>query len=267
MRAFSLLVVLLVGFVTAVIFAAYPLLDLQIAGYFQQPESKSLFRYLNPYLAAVRDHSTAMTVTFILLPLFSILLKLCWPSAPMLIPARASILIIATFALGPGLMANGILKSHWHRPRPEAVAEFGGKLPFVQWWDSRGACSRNCSFVSGEVAAASALLAPAVMIPPPWRYPAVGAALLYVSGISFLRVAFGRHFVTDIIFSVVFVALIVWLLHGFLFTWRRTRLSEASAELGIEKVGMAIRSRLGIRQFARRQTSTSRPRLDDRRRG
>ncbi len=241
MRGIGLFLVLLLGSITAAVFAFEPLLDLQIAAYFQQPDVKDLLHWLNPYLAAIRDHSTALTVFFTLLPVCSILVKLIWPQGPMLVPARAAFLIIATFALAPGLLANGILKSHWHRPRPAAIVEFGGTQAFVPWWDPRGACSRNCSFVSGEATAAFALLAPAVVVPSPWRYPAIGAVVAYGTGISLVRVAFGRHFLTDVIFSALFAALIVWLLHGFIYRWKWTRLTEASAERLIEKAGLALR--------------------------
>jgi len=244
MRGLGLIIILLVGFITSVAFAADPLLDLKIAGYFQQPDIKDLFHRLNPYFATVRNYATAISAFFVFFPLFAILAKLIWPQSPMLIPARAAILTVATFALGPGLLANGILKSHWHRPRPEMVTQFGGKLPYVQWWDRRGACGKNCSFISGEAAAAASLLAPAVIVPPPWRYPAIGAVVVYGTGISFLRLAFGRHFLTDIIFAGVFTALIVWFLHGIMFRWKWTRLDEASVERALEKTGLAIRSKL-----------------------
>jgi lipid A 4'-phosphatase len=109
----------------------------------------------------------------------------------------------------------------------------------MRWWDPRGECTGNCSFVSGEASSAYAMLAPAVALPPPWRYPAIGAALLYGSMIGLVRMALGGHFLTDVIFAGVLTALIVWLLHGLLYRWPRTRLSEQS----IEKAVLAIRSK------------------------
>ena len=58
--------------------------------------------------------------------------------------------MVATLALAPGLLTNVILKSHWGRPRPIDVVEFGGDQHFVPWWDPRGDCPDNCSFVAGE---------------------------------------------------------------------------------------------------------------------
>jgi lipid A 4'-phosphatase len=248
MRGAGLIVVLLLALVTSVVFAADPLLDLEIAAYFQRPDIKEFLHGINPFLAAVRDLSTAISVVCVLLPVCAIAIKLIWPRGPMLMPARAAILIMATFALAPGLLANVILKSHWHRPRPPAIIEFGGSQPFEQWWDIHGACSGNCSFVSGEASAAFALLAPAAIVPPAWRYPAMGAVLVYGTAIGLVRVAVGRHFLTDIIFASVFTGLIVWILHGFLFRWKWTRLREASLDRMLEKAGLALRSKLGSRR-------------------
>ena len=32
----------------------------------------------------------------------------------------------------------------------QEITEFGGQEPFRPWWDPRGACPNNCSFVAGE---------------------------------------------------------------------------------------------------------------------
>ena len=104
---------------------------------------------------------------------------------------------------------------------------------------TRGACEINCSFVSGEASSAYAMLAPAVALPPPWRAPAIGAALFYGTMIGLVRMARGGHFLTDVIFAGILTAFIVWLLHGLLYRWRRTRLSEQT----FEKAVLAMRSK------------------------
>src|SRR5271167_4196762 len=53
---------------------------------------------------------------------------------------RAMIFLIATIAIGPGLIVNLGLKGHWHRPRPVHTQEFGGSDSFRPWYDDRGAC-------------------------------------------------------------------------------------------------------------------------------
>ena len=65
---------------------------------------------------------------------------------------------------------------------------------FVPWWDPRGDCPNNCSFVSGDVAGAFWTLAPAALAPPQWRALAYGAALALGAGMSVLRIMAGAPF-------------------------------------------------------------------------
>jgi lipid A 4'-phosphatase len=158
--------------------------------------------------------------------------------------ARAALLVIFAFVLGPTLLANGILKPHSGRPRPAAVVELGGTQPFVQWWDLSGECDGNCSFVSGEASGAYALLAPAAVVPAPWRTLVIGGALAYGTAIGVMRMAVQSHFATDVVFSGVFMALIVWLLHGCIFRWKRTRLTEDHVGLFLGLCRARVKARI-----------------------
>ena len=80
---------------------------------------------------------------------------------------RAMIFLIATIAIGPGVIVNLGLKDHWHRPRPYQTQDFNGRDPFKPWYDDGGECKKNCSFVSGEAATGFWMVAPASVLPPP----------------------------------------------------------------------------------------------------
>ena len=54
--------------------------------------------------------------------------------------------------VGPGLVANTVLKDNWGRARPKHVAEFNGASTFTPPLLPARECHRNCSFVSGEAA-------------------------------------------------------------------------------------------------------------------
>ncbi len=88
---------------------------------------------------------------------------------------RAMIFLIATMIIGPGLIVNLGFKDHWHRPRPIQTQDFNGPDPFMPWYDSGGGCKKNCSFVSGEASTGFWMVAPASVLPPPWRAPAIVA--------------------------------------------------------------------------------------------
>jgi membrane-associated phospholipid phosphatase len=112
---------------------------------------------------------------------------------------RAVIFVIATMIIGPGLIVNLGLKNHMHRPRPVQTQEFGGPSEFQPWYEDDGACKKNCSFVSGEAATGFWMVAPASVAPPPWRGPAIVAAFVFGIGASLLRLAFGGHYLSDVL--------------------------------------------------------------------
>jgi lipid A 4'-phosphatase len=171
-----------------------------------------------------------------------LLIKMVRPTLPMLIPGRAVIFLVLTFALGPGLLVNGILKEYWSRPRPAEVMTFGGDKAFVAWWDPRGTCDQNCSFVSGETSMAAWTFAPAVLIPGPLGAIAIGAATLFTLGMATMRLIAGGHFFTDVAFAILFTLLIVWTMHGMIYRWPRTKLDENTIENALAGVGLFIRN-------------------------
>jgi membrane-associated phospholipid phosphatase len=143
-----------------------------------------------------------------------------------------------TLALAPGVLVNVILKEHWDRPRPVHVTQFSGSDAFVPWWDPRGNCPTNCSFVSGDVAGAFWTLAPAALAPPAWRGLAYAGALAVGIGISLLRIITGAHFITDVVFAGVFTFLVIWIVHGLVYRRPRTRLTDEAVERAIERIAL-----------------------------
>ena len=139
--------------------------------------------------------------------------------------------------MGPGIVVNVIMKDYSGRPRPMYVTEFGGKDQFLPWWDMRGPCTKNCSFVAGEPSGAFWTMAPAAVAPPHWRAAAYGAALVFGAAVGVLRMSAGGHFFTDVVFGGVVIFLVIWLVHGLLYRWRATRLTDAGIERVLERIG------------------------------
>lgn len=122
-------------------------------------------------------------------------------------------LVIWTVLLSTVLLINLILKELWGRPRPYRVEEFGGEHPFVLPGTISNYCESNCSFVSGEASSAAWMFAFLVFLPNQWRLP-VGVVLsVYLVFFSGLRIAFGRHFLSDVTLSVLFTLCIMALLN------------------------------------------------------
>jgi len=234
MNRTGLLIALGLAAAVGLLFGLYPKLDLDLAGLFFNPAADGFWGRVDPVLNGLRDLSR-LTVTLLALPAgLALVGKLILPRRPMLIPGRAAVLMIAALGLGPGLVTNTILKNHWGRPRPIDVIAFGGDQHFVPWWDPRGDCPENCSFVAGEPSGAFWTLALAALVPATWRPLAYGAAVAFGTGIGLVRMAAGGHFFTDIVFAGIFTFLIVWLLHGLFFRWRTTRISDRAVERALE---------------------------------
>lgn len=112
---------------------------------------------------------------------------------------KAEALAIAAYLVGPILVVNGILKAYSGRPRPVDVTLFGGDLSFVSAGDFSGSCLSNCSFVSGEAAAAGWLLCLLPLLRGRWRH-LIGAVIIDISfAAPMLRVVMGSHFLSDAI--------------------------------------------------------------------
>jgi lipid A 4'-phosphatase len=258
MNRTGLWIALAVAVVAGLAFGLYPDLDLRLAGLFYHPERPGPWAGSEPLWQHLRDASRWL-VALIAAPAFvALVLKLILPRRRLLMSGRAVLFLVASLAVGPGIVANAIFKENWGRTRPVQVTQFGGDKTFVAWWDPRGACPKNCSFVAGEPSGAFWTLAPAALAPPQWRALAYGGAIAFGVGVGLVRMAAGGHFASDVAFAGVFMFLTVWLLHGLIYRWPRTRLAHESVERAIERIALPAHD--GVRHaFARLGVLARRP--------
>jgi lipid A 4'-phosphatase len=198
------------------VFAIWPDLDLEVAHYFYDGGGfigrDALERFGRDFFRVT---------PFVVLAVFAALwlakrrgVALRWAPS-----GRAVIFLIATIAIGPGLIVNLGLKDHWRRPRPVQTQDFNGPSPFMPWYETNGECKKNCSFVSGEAATGFWMVAPASVLPPPWRAPAIGAAFAFGVGASLLRMAFGGHYLSDVLLGGLITLVVIEIARRLL--WRR----------------------------------------------
>ncbi|SJZ92599.1 phosphatase PAP2 family protein [Consotaella salsifontis] len=124
--------------------------------------------------------------------------------------ARQPIWLLCGLALGPGLIVNGLLKEFWGRPRPVNLDVFGGSAAHQMVWVISERCDENCSFVSGEASSSAWLVAAALVTPKQVRPYATAITLLYAISLSLNRIAFGGHFLSDVVLA--------WLICGLVFS-------------------------------------------------
>jgi membrane-associated PAP2 superfamily phosphatase len=241
MNRTGLIVALGLAAVVGLTFGLFPQLDLRLVRPFHAIIDKdhNVFAWrLYAPLARTRDVGLWIPTLLVAVPVVAVLLKLVLPRRRMLVSGRAALFLIATMALGPGLLVNVALKDHWGRPRPVDVSVLGGEQHFVPWWDPRGDCPGNCSFVSGDVSGAAWTFAPAALAPPAWRALAYAGAMALTLAMTALRVSVGAHFVSDAAFAGIFTFLTIWLMHGLIYRWPRTRLREGAVEAALARLAL-----------------------------
>jgi membrane-associated PAP2 superfamily phosphatase len=217
----SLLAIGVVAVGVGLVFGVWPRLDLKASALFYDAVQRDWPWARDPTLTAIRDLNEFITRTILAAAVIALLFAAAGARALAIMTPRVAVFLLAVLGLAPGLIANAIFKAHWGRPRPSQVTALGGGLDFVPWWSPFGQCGRNCSFFSGEAAGAFCLLAVAVMLPARYRPIAIAAAIVWGLIVGFTRLAMGGHFLSDVLFAGVSTALVIWLLHGLFFRWRR----------------------------------------------
>lgn len=191
-------------------------IDKDVAGLFYDPAHGFAARK-EPLFATLRISTriAAYTVTVFLL------VGLGWRvvlGRPYFGLGRAAVVYLAVmFALGPGLLVNGVLKEYWGRARPSQIVEFGGTKQYTPPLLIADQCDHNCSFVSGEGSLGFAFCAFGFAARTKRRRRigfAAGCAL--GSAFGMLRIAQGGHFLSDVFFGGVAMVLLAWLLHRWL---------------------------------------------------
>lgn len=192
---------------TSLVFWAIPGLDILVARWFYSP-SDGFFLSSDPRLRLLRASSSWALAGVVSIALFR-LAREAFKGALVWSRVRTPIWLLSALALGPGLLVNGLLKANWGRPRPIMIDAFGGDAAHQKVWVVSDWCDRNCSFVSGEASSAAWLVAAALVTPKAIRPAAIATAVVYAGALSLNRIAFGGHFLSDIVLA--------WLLCGLVF--------------------------------------------------
>ena len=200
------------------VLAIHPGFDLDVAGVFYQPphhfigdtpvgEVARYVAWIGPFVLLVALMLAGLGALVGLWPAR-------WAPGP-----RSLVLIVLSFALSPGLFVYGTFKPLAHRPRPHSVVELGGPDTFRPFTRFDGACTHSCSFPSGETAGSLWTIAPASLVPLPWRGVAIAGAILFGAATGLLRIAFGGHFLSDVLGAAFFTLLSVLVVRWLISVW------------------------------------------------
>jgi len=180
-------------------------IDLAVARSLYLPPGQFLFAG-DPVIGAVRRLANSLALPVILGALALGLWSWRRRRAVLGVDPRRAAFVVLALALGPGLVVNALLKEHIGRARPAQLEIFGGDARFTPAWTPSDQCATNCSFVSGDVAAAAAMLAPALLVAVRWRALAIGAVVALTTIVAIARMTVGAHFLSDVVTA----ALLTW---------------------------------------------------------
>ncbi len=203
-------VLCLAGLLTAVVFVSAPVIDLWVAGLFADGQAgfplarAAIPRWFNKFI-------NNLAIVMGVFGLFGLGYTALRGGRVAGLGLRAYTFLVMSLVIAPGLVVNALFKNNWGRARPRQITEFGGTQEFSPPLVIANQCERNCSFVSGDAAMGFAVLAVALLIPFA-RPTLVKLALAFGAFIGGIRIIQGAHFLSDVIFSGIFVCLIILIL-------------------------------------------------------
>ena len=205
------------GLAGAVIFAALPQIDLGISRLFYLGNNTFLFS--KPGVGtAMRE---AVRWIFILATVGAVagFIGVAFASRrPFGLGFAAWVYLLLTIGLGAGLIANVAFKDQWGRARPNQIMQFGGAKQFTAPLTRADQCERNCSFVSGEASSIFVIgFAIALLAEASRRRRLLIAAIAAGSFAGLLRIGGGGHFLSDVFFAGVFMAIVARVVYWLLF--------------------------------------------------
>lgn len=194
-----LIAALIATAVISLVFLIWPGLDLWAAGL--SYSDTGFEAASNPLLKALRKSSSWAVALTALTALFFLVRAVVRHRLAFVRQAPRAIVSLLGLLIGPGLLVNTLLKNEWGRPRPHEIAPFGGEAPYVPVWQITRWCDDNCSFTSGEGASSAWIVGSVALLPPPWRARLLIPAVIYGAALSINRIAFGGHFLSDVLLS------------------------------------------------------------------
>ena len=100
------------------------------------------------------------------------------------------------------VVINLLLKNMWGRARPNEILDLGGKESFSAWFEISDACSKNCSFVSGDAAVGFSIV---VLYFLTNKIIFLWMSLVCGLSLGLIRIFEGGHFTSDVLAALVVV--------------------------------------------------------------
>jgi len=204
------------GLLATLVFLTFPKIDLGISSAFHARNGTFSGQSLR-WVQALRGSFSGAFYLFVGVSLAGLVLTRYRARKWLTLDDKQWLFLAMCLSLGPGILANVVLKDHWGRARPKQVVEFGGAKMFTSPMIPTDQCANNCSFVSGEAAAIFMPFYALGLIVPQWTAALLAAGTVCGFAAGFVRIAQGAHFLSDVIFAGVFMAVTAGLAYRAMF--------------------------------------------------
>lgn len=210
--AFGIVVAIALGLAAAILFIIYPEIDLAFSALFTDAAGK-FHHGETPTVRFARETFNFLFAAYCVTAVAGLAGAL-FLSRRLFGQGRREWLYLVLCAItGPGVVTNLLFKDHWGRARPVQIEEFGGDLSFSPALFFSEQCERNCSFVSGEASSIYLMFFALAMLLPPSRTRLMLSGIFLGSVAGLIRIAAGGHFLSDVIFAGIFMALTAQILY------------------------------------------------------
>lgn len=199
------------GLAAAIVFVGFPQIDIVVSRLFVLDNGQFVFNYPS----TGRDLRYVFKIFFFIacaIALVALVCSLYFTRDVLKLSSLSWLFLILCLVLGPGLMANTILKNNWGRARPMHIEEFGGSKEFTPVLEYSDQCETNCSFISGEAASMFMLFFALAFLFPRRTRILFACGIISGTTVGLVRVGQGGHFISDVIFAGIFMALLVMIL-------------------------------------------------------
>ena len=196
-KDFSILV-FLIGFLTLVF--RYTNLDIMLEHYFYSPEKGWMLQYKPVWDFIYRF---GIFPGYILAFCALIMISVSYWNSKYIRFRKASLVLVFTIIVGPGILVNLVLKDHTGRPRPREITEFGGTENYLCICE-KGKTNEGKSFPCGHCSMGFYLAIPYLFFR---NRKKVLALSFLVTGIAYgiligiARMMAGGHFASDVVWA------------------------------------------------------------------
>ena len=199
------------------LFFLWPQLDWMPSAYFFNstthlfPNGESPFFLRMQYW--VKDFADAWTIYLGVGIVSSLLFVKYLPRLKIIFPWNTLqyLFLAIVLAIGPGMVINGVFKERFGRPRPSETTMFSGQYPYQAPFVMSDLDRK--SFTSGHASVGFYFAALAFVVRPSRRKACYIGGILAGTGIGLLRVAQGRHYLSDVVFCGLIVLILIHAIH------------------------------------------------------